>query len=129
MRSSFEDKDASASLRKESSRIKPFTPIQEKLLLALAAFGLVVPNGFFLYYSLVAPAALHAALSNPVALVFITEAFFLMFLFAWVIRFWGLRSPGWLAFIAMSLLGSMVFSVPAFLYLASRNARKALSSH
>lgn len=107
--------------------MKPFTPIQEKLLLALAVFGLVVPNGFFLYYSLVAPAALHLALSNPVALVFITEAFLLMFLFAWVIRYWGLRSPGWLAFIVMSLLGSMVFSVPAFLYLASRNARKALS--
>ncbi len=106
--------------------MKPFTTAQEKLLLALAIFGLIVPNGFFLYYSLVAPAALYAALSNPVALVFITEAFLLMFLFAWLIRHLGFRSPGWLAFIVMSLLGSMVFSVPAFLYLASRNARKSL---
>ncbi len=104
--------------------MKPFTTAQEKLLLAIAIFGLVVPNGFFLYFSLVAPAALHAALSNPIALVFITEAFLLMFLFAWVIRHLGFRSPGWLAFILMSLLGSMVFSVPAFLYLASHNARK-----
>lgn len=104
--------------------MEPFTPAQEKVLLALAVSGLIVPNGVFLYYALVTPAAVHAALSNPVSLVFITEAFFLMFLFAWVIRHLGFRSPGWRAFIVMSLLGSMVFSVPAFLYLASRNARK-----
>lgn len=60
--------------------MKPFTPIQEKVLLALAVSGFIVPNGVFLYYALVAPAALHAAFSNPVSLVFITEAFFLMFL-------------------------------------------------
>ena len=104
--------------------MKPFTTTQERLLLALSVFGLIVPNGFFLYYSLFAPAALHAAFSNPVALVFMTEAFLLMFLFAWVIRQSGFRSPGWLAFIIMSLFGSMVFSVPAFFYFASRNARK-----
>ena len=51
--------------------MKPFTPAQEKLLLALAIFGLIIPNGLFLDYSLVSPAALPAALSNPVALVFI----------------------------------------------------------
>ncbi len=104
-------------------QMKPFTQTQERLLLGLAAFGLLVPNGFFLYYSLIAPTALHAALTNPVALVFITEAFLLMFLFAWLIHRLGFRSPGWLAFIIMSLVGSMVFSVPAFLYLASRRAR------
>src|SRR3954471_24926150 len=98
--------------------MKPFTAIQEKLLLALAIFGLIVPNGFFLYYSLIAPASLHTALNNPVALVLIIEAFFLMFLFAWVIHRAGFRSPGWLAFIIMSLVGSMVFSIPAFLYVA-----------
>ena len=68
----------------------------------LAIFGLIIPNGVFLYSSLVAPTALHSALSNPVVLVFITEAFLLLFLFAWVIRHLGCRSPGWLAFIVMS---------------------------
>ena len=105
--------------------MKPFTGIQEKLLLALAIFGIIVPNGFFLYCSLVEPAATHALLSNPVGLVFIGEAFLLMFLLAWLIHRLGFRSPGWLAFIIMSLVGSMVFSVPAFLYLASRKARSA----
>ena len=106
--------------------MKPFSRTQESILLALAIFGLIVPNGSFLYYSFVAPATHHAALTNPVALVFITEAFLLMFLFAWLIRHLGFGSPGWLAFIIMSLVGSMVFSVPAFLYLASRKARSAL---
>ncbi len=105
--------------------MKPFTETQEKLFLGLALFGLIIPNGFFLYYSLVAPASLHAALTNPIALVFITEAVLLMFLFAWLIHRWGIRSPGWLAFIIMSVVGSMVFSVPAFLNLASRNSRQA----
>lgn len=98
----------------------PFTPIQERLLAGLAFFGLCVPNGIFLYYSLVRPDVLGAALANPVALVFIAEAFILMFLFAWLIRRQGLRSPGWFAFVVLSLVGSMVFSIPAFLYLSSR---------
>lgn len=85
--------------------------------------GLVVPNGLFLYHSLVQPAALLAALSNPVALVFLAEAFLLMLVLAWLIHHLGFRSPGWLAFLIMSLAGSMAFSVPAFLYLVSRKAR------
>jgi hypothetical protein len=34
------------------NHMKPFTTTQEKLLLAIAAFGLIVPTGFFLYYAL-----------------------------------------------------------------------------
>lgn len=108
--------------------MKPFTIGQEKLLLALAIFGLIVPNGIFLYYALVVPSALQATLRDPVALVFITEAFALMFLFAWLIQRLGLRAPGWLTFILMSLIGSMVFSIPAFLYISSRQARKSPSA-
>lgn len=104
--------------------MRPFTPTQEKVLLFLAVFGLLVPNGVFLYCAFLQPETLRAAIANPAALVFITEAFLLMFLFAWLIHHLGFRSPGWAAFIAMSLVGSMAFSVPAFLYLTSRNARK-----
>ena len=103
-----------------------FTRTQKNFLIAMAIFGLVVPNGLFLYYSLFAPAALRAALANPVALVFMFEAFFLMVLLAWLIHHRGFRLPGWLAFIIMSLAGSMAFSVPAFLYLTSRKAGSTL---
>lgn len=82
-----------------------------------------VPNGIFIWYALTPPVLVEAALRNPIALVFIAEAFFLMFLFAWLIGRLGLRRPGRLAFIAMSLIGSMAFSVPAALWLAGRSKR------
>ncbi|MES2595618.1 MAG: hypothetical protein V4662_09800 [Verrucomicrobiota bacterium] len=107
--------------------MKPFTETQEKLLLGLSIFGLIVPNGVFLYYALASRETLQAAMANPVSLVFIIEAFVLMFLFAWLIHRQGIKSPGWLAFVAMSLVGSMIFSVPACLYLASRKARQMAS--
>ena len=110
-------------MRAPLKEMKPFSRGQEKALLALAIFGIIVPNGVFLYFSLIDATALHEALNNPIALVFMTEAFLLMLLFAWLIRRLGFRSPGWLVFLIMSLVGSMVFSVPAFLYLASRRAR------
>ena len=106
--------------------MKPFTVIQERVLLILALFGLIVPNGFFLYHAFSHPELVREALTNPVAQLVIAEAFFLMFLFAWFIHRIGFRSPGWLAFIFLSLLGSMACSAPCFLYLASRRARKIL---
>ena len=102
----------------------PFTATHEKLLLGLALFGLTVPNGCFLYHAIFYPDIMWAALANPIAMVFIAEAFLLMFLFAYFIHRRGFRSPGWLAFIIMSFVGSMVFSIPAFLYLVSRKARQ-----
>src|SRR5262249_26377010 len=106
--------------------MKSFTRTQENSLIALAIFGLVVPNGVFLYCSLVAPEVLGAAFANPVALVFMLEALLLMILFAWLVHQRGYRSPGWVLFIIMSLVGSMAFSVPAFVYLINRKARRTL---
>jgi hypothetical protein len=75
--------------------MKPFSRGQEKALLALAIFGLIVPSGVFLYFSLIDATALHKALINPIALVFMTEAFLLMLLFAWLIRWVCVRPGGW----------------------------------
>lgn len=102
--------------------MKPFSEIQERFLLTTAIVGFMVPNGLFVYHSLLHPAAFQTALANPVALLFMAEALLLMLLLAWLIHHLGFRSPGWLAFIIMSLVGSMAFSVPAFLFLASRKA-------
>ena len=108
--------------------MKPFTQTQERLLAGLALFGFIVPNGVFLYYAFMAPDVLKAALTNPVALVFIVEAFILLPIFAWLIHRQGYRSPGWFAFVVMSIIGSMAFSVPAFLYLVSRKVPKVARS-
>ena len=105
-----------------------FTSTESKMLAALAAFGLLIPNGIFIYFMLMDQQVAKSALTNPISLVFITEAFLLMFLFAWLIRKVSSRRPSGFAFILMSLLGSMVFSVPAALYLMSRSADKDRNS-
>lgn len=89
-------------------------------LLFLAILGLLGPNSVFLYFTFARPEIAAAAYENPVALVFIVEAFFLMGLFAWGISKLGMTKPGWLAFIVLSIAGSMAFSVPFFLYLHLR---------
>lgn len=102
--------------------MKPFylTSREARVLAALAVFGLVVPNGVFLWYFVTSPGLLRAALVNPISLVFLFEAFFLMFLIAWLIRRAGGQRPSGLGFIVMSLAGSLAFSVPAVLCLALR---------
>lgn len=104
--------------------MKPFTATQERVLLALSILGLTVPNGVFLWVAFLHPGALEAALRNPASAVFIAEAFFLMFLGAWLAGRAGLRRPGPLAFVALSLAGSLAFSVPLTLWMASRDARR-----
>lgn len=96
------------------------TSHEAAVLAALALFGLVVPNGIFLWYFFADFAAVRAAFGNPVALVFIGEALFLMFLLAWVLRRAGSTKPTGYVFVVLSLAGSMAFSVPASLWLACR---------
>jgi len=89
------------------------TTLETKVLAALAIFGASIPNGVFCYNFIFAPEVTKVALSNPISLVFITEAFFLMFLVAWLLRKASSARPTGKAFIIMSILGGMVFSVPA----------------
>jgi hypothetical protein len=99
-------------------------PVQSRCLLALTIFGLIVPNGLFIYYTMFEWSTVMAAMTNPIAMVFIAEAFTIMFLIAWLIHHFGLKSPGWSAFIVLSLLGSMMFSMPLCLYLWSRRHKR-----
>jgi hypothetical protein len=93
-------------------KLPALTSSDSKFLLGLALFGLLVPNGVFLWYAIFSREVVFVALSNPVALVFAFEAFALMFLFAWLIHRAGVTRPGWKGFILLSLIGSMLFSVP-----------------
>jgi hypothetical protein len=88
---------------------------ESRFLLGLAVFALLVPNGVFVWYALFQRDVVFAALANPVALVFVFEAFALMALFAWLIAKAGVTRPGWKGFIVLSIIGSMLFSVPLVL--------------
>jgi len=81
-------------------------------LAILSAVGLIVPNGIFLYVSATDRMALREALANPISAVFMVEALFLMFLFAWLLSRGGSRKPTGIVFILLSLVGSLAFSVP-----------------
>ena len=95
--------------------MRPLRP----LLLAAAIVGFVAINCPFLYFAFIDKAVYAEAMSNGLALVFIGEAFLLMFLIAFLIARTGCR-PGWFFFIAMSLLGSLAFSIPLQLYLMTK---------
>jgi len=96
-----------------STHLQRFRPLF--LLAAIAGFLLV--NVPFLYFVIFRREVYHEAMANGVALVFIGEAFLLMLLFAFLVSRLGLQRPGWILFIVLSLLGSMAFSIPLFLYL------------
>ena len=97
-------------------RIAPYRPVLW-LFATLGFFGL---NGLFIYYAVRQPDVLAAALENPISLVFIVEAFFLVAFTAWVISQLNLRQPGWLVFVIFSVVGGLAFSVPFFLLLHLR---------
>ena len=102
-------------------RIAPY----QTVLWLLSALGLLGLNGAFLYYAIFRPEVMTAAQQNPISLVFIIEAFVLVAFAAWVIAWLGLKRPGWLAFVIMSLVGSLAFSVPFFLLLHLHKRRIA----
>ena len=88
--------------------------------LVASIVGFVLINLPFLYYAFIETAVYDAAMANPLALVFMVEAFLLLALFAFLIAKLGWKRPGWGLFIVLSILGSMAFSVPFMLYLHIR---------
>lgn len=90
------------------------------LLLIAAIVGFLAINVPFLYFALVEQETYRAAMTNGLALVFVGEAFLLMFFLAFVIARLGWKKPGWFTFILLSLLGSLAFSIPLFLFFKTR---------
>ncbi|MGJ8639528.1 MAG: DUF2834 domain-containing protein [Opitutaceae bacterium] len=89
--------------------------------LAVAVIAFLGPNGLYLYFSLTQPELNSAALRNPIALAFITEAFLLVAIFlGWVYHLTHSWSRVAIYFV-LTMCGSLAFSFPLFLYRNSRN--------
>lgn len=90
------------------------------VLLSIAAFGLIVPNGMFLYYVFAQFSSLADVTGNLLALGFIIDAFMAMGLVA----LWFARNPigrySWKTFVLLSVIGGLGFSLPFFWYLNKR---------
>ena len=96
------------------------SPFQRGLLLVFAIAGFVIPNGIFIYHLITDFSVVSAAHANPVAAAFISEAIFLMLLLTWLLKRALPGSRHWLGFLAASMIGSLAFSVPLFLFLPRR---------
>lgn len=103
--------------------MKEFTDIKLPLLI-LSILGFVFINIPFLYIAVNEREVYLEAMNNSLALVFMAEAIVLMILGALLICRLGIQKPGWIWFILLSIIGSLAFSVPFFLYLHSRGLQR-----
>jgi len=91
-------------------------------LVLLAVVGLIAPGGLFLYWLLNDYTSLSAALSDRMAVAFFLDLLMSTFLLAYL---FAKRPPGpvkWPWFVALSLVGTLAFGIPLFLWLNWRRA-------
>ncbi len=91
-------------------------------LILLAAIGLLAPGGLFLYWLLNDYSSLSAALSDRMALAFLLDLLMSTFLLAYLFAKRPLGPVKWPWFVALSLLGTLAFSIPLFIWLNWRGA-------
>ena len=89
-------------------------------LVVVALFGLVVPNGLFLYWLFSDFTTIGAVLDNRLALAFILDAFITLGLLA--VHF--AQTPpgryGWHWFVALSIAGGLCFGLPFYWWMNRR---------
>jgi hypothetical protein len=92
------------------------------LLLLIALFGLVVPNGLFLYWLIYEYDGLASAAQNRLALAFIIDAVMVLGLLAYYFARNPIGRVRWYWFVALSFLGGLGFSLPLYWWLNRRDA-------
>ena len=92
------------------------------MLLAIAIFGLLVPNGLFLYWLFAEFGSLAEVHANHLALGFMIDALMATALLAFL---FAKRPPGtlrWPWFVVLSLVGGLGFGIPFYLWLNFRRS-------
>ena len=91
-------------------------------LLAVAIFGLIVPNGLFIYWIAVEFNGWGPVFHNNLALAFILDAVLALIVITIYFAKRPLGHVGWEWFVLLSLLGGLGFSLPFYYWLNTRNA-------
>jgi len=91
-------------------------------LLPLSVIGLLVPGGLFLFWLLHDYSSLSAALSDRMAIAFFLDLLMSALLLSYFFARKPLGPVKWPWFLALSLLGTLAFSIPLFVWLNWRRA-------
>lgn len=91
-------------------------------LLLVALFGLLVPNGLFVYWLVTEFHGLRPVLENKLALAFMLDAFLALALLAVYFARRPIGPVRWTWFVVLSLLGGLGFSLPFYWWLNTRRA-------
>jgi hypothetical protein len=92
------------------------------MLLAIALFGLVVPNGLFIYWLIYEYPGFSVALQNKPAVALMIDALMTVGVLAYYFARQPRHGVTWPWFVALSLLGGLGFSVPLYLWLTERQS-------
>ncbi len=94
------------------------------MLLVVAFFGLLVPNGLFLKWLFSEYNGIGPVLDNHLALGFILDAFLAMILIAIYFAKRPIGPVRWHWFVILSLIGGLGFSLPFYWWLNTRPEHK-----
>jgi hypothetical protein len=83
----------------------------------VAAVGMILPGGLFLYWLFHDYSSLSAALSDRFALAFVADVFGSTFLLAYLFAHKPLGPVKWQWFLVLSLLGTLWFAIPLYFWL------------
>ena len=93
------------------------------LLLATALFGLLVPNGLFLYWLVYEFNGMGPVFQNHLALGFILDVFLALIILSVYFARHPIGRVRWQWFVVLSLVGGFGFSLPLYYWLNRRQAR------
>ena len=96
------------------------------ILLLVALFGLIVPNGLFLYWLVTEFHGLQEVFQNHLALAFIIDAMMTLVLLAVYFARRPIGNAGWRTFVLLSLAGGLGFSLPLYWWLTIRSTNGTL---
>lgn len=97
-------------------------------LLIVALLGLVVPNGFVVYWLLFEFHGLAPVLEDKLAVGFILDVILALILLSVYFARYPLGRVKWQWFVALSLIGGLGFSLPLYYWLNRRVARSPLAN-
>ena len=86
-------------------------------LVLLAVVGMLAPGGLFVYWLFNDYSSLSAALSDRMALAFFVDLLMSTFVLAYLFARKPLGPVKWPWFLALSLFGTLAFSIPLFVWL------------